>query len=107
MKRITIGVICLVLISLTPAVNAQKQAGYSSGAYSELGADDTYLDRVSDWFATVGKSREEKILIKSRRRSARKMENMQKEIARKRKEIEKKKKKAMQQYEESKKRANQ
>ena len=82
-------------VSLTLPAYAQQKVGYSTGAYSELGADETYLERVSDWFATAGKTREEKILIKSRRRAARRMANTQKTIARKKKEIARQKKKAM------------
>ena len=98
MKKVVICIVIIFLISFTPSVNAQQGYGYSTGAYSELGADDTYLERVSDWFATNGKSREEKILIKSRRRAARKMAKTQKDIARKKKEIERLKKKAMEEH---------
>lgn len=102
MKKIAAITVIIFLVSSTPMVYAQQKGGYSAVAYSELDADDTYLDRVSDWFATVGKSREERILIKSRRRAARKMADTQKKIARKKKEIERQKKKAMQQRQESK-----
>jgi len=98
MKRIVVGAVIILSISLTPTVYAQQGYGYSSKAYSELGADETYLERVSDWFAITGKSREEKILIKSRRRAARKMAKTQKDIARKKKEIERSKKKAMEKH---------
>ena len=91
MKRFIAGIVFVVFIISTPTVYAQRRGGYSTGAYSEVGADDSYLERVSDWFATAGKSRDEKILIKSRRRAARKIAATQKEIARKKKEIEKQK----------------
>ncbi len=95
MKKIAVSVIFVFLISSTSVGYAQQRGGYSTGAYSEIGADDTYLDRMSDWFATAGKSRDEKILIKSRRRRERKMANHRKAIARKKKEIAKQKKEAM------------
>ena len=95
MKRIAVGLLFISLISSASMGYAQQKGGYSTGAYSELGADDSYLDRVSDWFATAGKSHEEKALIKSRRRAMRKRADSQKAIARKKKEIAKRKKEAM------------
>lgn len=87
-------------MSLVPSADAQIRSkdGYTAGAYSELGADDTYLERMSDWVATVGRSKEEKAVIKSRRRAARKMNKIQRTIARKKKEIAKKKKRAMREF---------
>ncbi|MCK5013972.1 MAG: hypothetical protein KAS66_09140 [Candidatus Omnitrophica bacterium] len=96
-KKIITGVLLIALTGLVSPVNAQlgNKGGYTTGAYSELDANGTYLERVSDWFATVGKSKEEKAVIKSQRRAARKINNAQRLIARKKKEIEKKKKKMM------------
>ena len=78
-------------------VDAQlkSKGGYSSGAYSELGADDTYLERVSDWLATAGRSEEEKAVIKSRRRAARKINKIQKATVQKMRAIEKQKREVM------------
>lgn len=45
------------------------------------------LTKISDWFATAGKSQEEKYLIKAKRRRDRKIKKVQKEIARKRKKM--------------------
>jgi hypothetical protein len=95
--KIITGITLIALMSSVSSARAQLAAkgGYTTGAYSELDAGDTYLDRLSDWFATVGKSREEKAIIKSRRRAVRRIKDTQKSVARKKKEIEKKKKKAM------------
>ncbi len=94
MRKIAVSVLFVFLISLAPMGYAQPRGGYSTGAYSELGADDSYMDRVSDWFATAGKSYEEKVLIKSRRRAARKKKENRKAITRKKKEIAKRKREA-------------
>lgn len=98
MKRIAIGILLIFSMGLVLPVSAQlkSKGGYTSGAYSELGANETYLERMSDWFATVGKSEGEKAIIKSRRRAARKINDSQRAIARKKKEIEKRKKQVMQ-----------
>ena len=96
MKEFAVGVLFVFLVSLAPMGYAQPSGGYSTGAYSELGADDSYLDRVSDWFATVGKTTDEKRVIKARRRAARKRADSQKVMARKKKEIAKQKREAMQ-----------
>ncbi|MBN1868969.1 MAG: hypothetical protein JW847_00100 [Candidatus Omnitrophica bacterium] len=69
--------------------------GYSTGAYSELEANETYWDKISDWFATAGMSEEEKAVIKSRRRAMRKYSDSQKAVLRKKKEIIKKKRQAL------------
>lgn len=106
MKNTIASVLLVFLISIVLPAYAQQKTGYSTGAYSELGTDDTYLERVSDWFATAGKSREEKILILSQRRANRKMADTQKKITRKKKEIEKKKKKAIKDLEERKRKDN-
>lgn len=97
MKKIVIGALLVFLMSSAFPVYAQY--GYTSGAYEELDAGRSYFQRMSDWFATVGKSREEKALIKSRRRTTRKINNAKKAIARKKKEIAKKKRQLKKQAE--------
>ena len=73
-------------------------AQYSTGAYSELEAEDTTIDKISDWFATLGMTEEQKAVAKARRRAARKFKKNQQAIEKKRKEILKKKKQAMRGY---------
>lgn len=84
-------------MGLVASADAQitNKGGYSSGAYSELGADDTYLERVSDWLATAGRSEEEKAVIKSRRRALRKINKIQKATVQKMRAIEKQKREVM------------
>ena len=86
-------IIIFVTGASLPAYSQKNDGAYTTGAYSELNTERTYLERVSDWFATVGKSNEEKALIMSRRRAGRKIADAQKAIARKKKEIEKTKQK--------------
>ena len=51
-----------------------------------------FLTRLSDWVATVGKTQEEKYLIKKNRRAARKLKKAKKDIARQKKQVSKQKK---------------
>ena len=90
MRKIAAGSV-LILLLINFALPVRAQQGYTSGAYSEQVDNRSYFQRMSDWFATSGKSREEKALIKVRRRTARKIANARKTIARKKKEIAKKK----------------
>jgi hypothetical protein len=101
-KNFTIAVLLVLLLGIVSYADAQQNSkdGYGTGAYSELGADETYLERASDWFAIVGKTKEEKALIKSQRRAARKISNSRKMIIQKKKEIEKKKRNAMRELKE-------
>lgn len=87
-------IIAIVFVSFLGAaypVGAQ----YSTGAYRELEAQDTTINKVSDWLATLGMTEDEKAILKSRRRAARKFKKNQRAILRKRKEIFKKKREAM------------
>ncbi len=88
-KSVAGSILALLLISSTFPAYAQQ--GYSTGAYSEQIDKKSYLQRISDWFATSGKTREEKALIRVQRRTARKITNARKIIAQKKKEIAKKK----------------
>jgi hypothetical protein len=88
MKRIFIGIAFIVLMNSIGVGDARSQVRYSTGAYSEVGADDTSLERLSDWWATIGMTEEEKAVIKSQRRAERKIREAQKNIIRKKKEIE-------------------
>lgn len=92
-KFIIVLLFCLAVNAALPVYS--QQGGYSTGAYSKLEADDSYFNRVSDWFATLGKTEDEKALIKSRRRAARRMIKNQEAIAHKKNEIIKKKKQAL------------
>lgn len=61
--------------------------GWISPAYARVQTKkDTYINRISDWFATVGKSQDEKYIIKNKRRRDRKIKKAKKRIRRKKKE---------------------
>ncbi len=64
-------------------------ADYSSRAYGGTG-DETFMSRTSDWFATLGKTQEEKYRIKTKRRAARKIKKAKKAIEKRKKELAKK-----------------
>jgi hypothetical protein len=81
MKNLKILLAVLILLSALPAY---AQSG--SNAYGGS-AGDTILDKTGDWFATVGKSQEEKYRIKVERRAARKIKKAQKKIVKKKKDI--------------------
>ena len=66
-------------------------AQYSSTAYGGT-KDDTIFSRVSDWFATAGKTQKEKYLIKAQRRADRKIKKAKKAIARRKRALAKKRK---------------
>jgi len=54
--------------------------------------DETTFNRITDWFATVGKSQEEKYRIKHERRTARKIIRAKKRIVKQKRNLAKKKK---------------
>jgi len=91
MKKGFILMVCMVLLvslmNLEPPAYAwrKKEKGYTSGAYSEYSDGKSYFERVTDWTATVGKSKEEKALIRLRRRTAKRIKKARKAIKQKRK----------------------
>ena len=54
--------------------------------YAEVQPKDSYLNRISDWFATVGKSQEKKYLITNKRRRDRKIKKAKKKIEKNKRE---------------------
>ncbi len=62
-KAVSVGLVALFLLTSFPLVAV---AGDSSAA-----SNDTAMDRVSDWFATVGKPQDEKDMIIAQRRMER------------------------------------
>lgn len=86
----------LVILSLTvismPAFCAIGQKGASESAL-EHASDEAVFHRVGDWFATIGKSPEEKKAVIAERKAKRAAARAQKEAAKKQKELEEKVKK--------------
>lgn len=80
MKK-TIGLMLVALLVLSPAVSfAAKDGvkGASAQAY-ENASDNSVFNRVGDWFATIGKSDEEKAKIKAQRKAERAAKRVEKE----------------------------
>jgi FKBP-type peptidyl-prolyl cis-trans isomerase len=92
MKKFIAVLIALLLLS-APVVSfaaPEGEKGASATAY-EHASDQSVFNRVSDWFATVGKSDEEKERIMVERRAKRTAERAQKEAEKQAKQLEKEK----------------
>ncbi|MGE5279116.1 MAG: hypothetical protein ACM3L6_00020 [Deltaproteobacteria bacterium] len=93
MKRRIAGIlVALFLASGVPAF-AQQQKGASAAAY-EHASDQSVFNRVGDWFATVGKSDQEKQQVLAERKARRTADKMKKEAAQRKQEGEKRAKEA-------------
>jgi len=82
-KKLAVTIFIILFTYSAMPVYAQAQGGVSS---------DSIFNRMADWFATVGKSQEEKYRIKHERRTARKINKVKKRIAKQKRDIAKKKK---------------
>ncbi len=83
----------LVSFALPALAQEEMKRGASAQAY-EHASDQAIFNRVSDWFATTGKSEEEKAAILAERKAKRAAKRAEKEAKKARKEAEKKAKKA-------------
>ena len=92
-KLIVFAVILSLAMTSIPAFAAKGRKGASDRAY-EQASDEAVFHRVGDWFATVGKSEEEKAAIKAERKTARTVKRLKKEAEKKKKEMKKESKKA-------------
>ncbi|NQT95319.1 MAG: hypothetical protein HQ572_02610 [Candidatus Omnitrophica bacterium] len=94
MKRLVVIMITLSLVlTSVPAFAAKGSRGASQQAY-EHASDKAVFHRVSDWFATVGKSPEEKEKIIAERDAERAVKRAEKEAAKLEKQAKKETKKA-------------
>ena len=93
MKRlIAIFLAVMLTVSLVnPAFAANSTKGPSSRAY-EKASDESAINRVGDWFATVGKSDTEKQKVLKERKVKRLQEKAKKEKAKRQKELDRKRK---------------
>ena len=82
MKKLLALFFTLLFMMSTTPIYAQAYGGASN---------ETTLNRMADWFATIGKSQEEKYRIKHERRTARKIDRAKKRIAKQKRDIAKKK----------------
>jgi len=80
MRRILTAVIVISLIlTSVPVFAAQGRKGASDRAL-ERASDEAIFHRVGDWFATIGKSEEEKEAIIAERKAKRAAKRVQKEL---------------------------
>jgi hypothetical protein len=86
-KKLLVVVVLLSLALFSrPASSAEGgKKGASSTAY-EHASDQAIFHRVTDWFATIGKSEEEKVRIREERRLKREEKRAEQEAKRLRKE---------------------
>ena len=91
MKKLVSIAIILALIAVSAPAFAAKggQKGASAQAY-EHASDKAMFNRATDWFATIGKSKEEKAAILAERQAKRDAKILEKEADRAQKEAKKK-----------------
>lgn len=104
MRKLFIILVALSFIAVSGFVFAEeeveaKKKGASDTAY-EHASDNSVFNRVSDWFATVGKSEEEKEKILQERRMQRATKRTEKEEKRAEKQAEKTRRKMKKELEE-------
>jgi len=92
----------ILILSLTligmPAFAAQGRRGASDRAYQQA-SDESVFVRAGDWFATRGKTAEEKKAVLAERKTKRAKARMQKEVEKKKKMMEKEMKKRQKEME--------
>ncbi|MCA9408900.1 MAG: hypothetical protein KC733_09430 [Candidatus Omnitrophica bacterium] len=86
MKRVFVGFLFVMMIGVSPAFAAKDGKGASDQAY-EHANENAVFNQVGDWFATVGKSDEEKARIKAQRKAERKVKHAEKKAKKRRKWI--------------------
>jgi predicted ribosome quality control (RQC) complex YloA/Tae2 family protein len=92
-KVITILLVFVFLAGITPVYSAPGKRGASDKAY-EHASDEAVFNRVGDWFATRGKSEEEKQAIVAKRKAKRAVKRARKQAEKQKKRAEKEAKKA-------------
>jgi len=93
MKKILIFLLAItLLISNIPVFAAQGRKGASDRAL-ERASDKAIFHRITDWFATIGKSEEEKKAILTERKAKRAAQRAQKEAEKQKRIMEKEAKK--------------
>lgn len=95
MRKIAVFIIVIAFLAGTiPAFAAEGgQKGASARAF-ERASDKAIFHRVSDWFATIGKSKEEKQAIIEEREAERAAKRAEKELKKRQKMTEKETEKA-------------
>jgi len=100
-KRIIAFVLILsLLVGASPAFAARTKKGASQKAYASA-SDEAVFYRVGDWFATVGKSEDEKSAIIAQRKAKRTAQCAQKELEKKKRQAQKEAKKTQKKLKKS------
>lgn len=100
MRKVVVCVLALVFLMGSVAIcSAQRgQKGASEKAY-EHASEEAIFNRVGDWFATRGKSPEEKEAIIAERKAKREAKRAEKEARKAQKQLEKETKKQQKELE--------
>lgn len=98
-KRATL-LLLMLCVSAAPPSYAEKEKGASPQAY-EHASEQAVFVRVSDWFATLGKSEEEKNSILAQRKAERAAKRAEQEAAKGLKQAEKEMEKAQKEGEKA------
>jgi FKBP-type peptidyl-prolyl cis-trans isomerase len=77
-KTMMLVLTAMLVLFAMPSFAQEKEKGASAQAY-EHADDKAIFNRVGDWFATVGKSDEEKATIKAQRQAERQAKKAEKE----------------------------
>ena len=94
MKKVVAFLLAIVfLIGIAPVHAAPGRKGASDKAY-EHASDNAVFNRVGDWFATRGKSAEEKKAVLTERKSERAAKRAEKEARKQKRNAEKEARKA-------------
>ena len=101
MRKLVVVLLALVFLAGTVDCFAQKAKGASKRA-QERASDEAVFHRVGDWFATVGKSKEEKEKIVQERKAQRAVKRAEKEAEKARKKAEKEARKKAKEAEKAK-----
>ncbi|MDP8261786.1 MAG: hypothetical protein P9M13_00605 [Candidatus Ancaeobacter aquaticus] len=106
MKRVVLGLVAvLFLVTALPAFAARgEDKGADQKAY-EHASDESIFNRTGDWFATIGKSKEEKQKIKAERKTKRAAKRAEKKAMKKKKDTEREARKAEKKAEKAKRNA--
>ena len=101
-KWIACWVVCMFALSVVPAYAAPEGRKGASDQALENADENAVFHRIPDWFATVGKSDEEKEQILAERKAERARKRLEKQAEKQKKEAEKQKKNAEKKMKEGK-----
>lgn len=99
MKKVMSVLLAAGMVLGSQAVYADHHEKGASEQAQEHASDQAIFHRTSDWFATIGKNKDEKAAVKAKRRADRDAKKAEKQARKKQKEAEKELKKAKGQVE--------